>query len=117
MWSAGASPSFRRRGPHPRRYPGWGCRAPPGFHRHQHATVDPWRRGPFDGGDQGGDSVTVPGAVEGWGQLLKRFGRKRFDSVLQPAVDLAAQGFALTERIHHDWGGAVELLRRDQRPG
>ncbi|MFD9894089.1 gamma-glutamyltransferase family protein [Amycolatopsis sp. NPDC059027] len=59
------------------------------------------------------DSATVPGAVEGWDQLLKRFGRKRFDVVLQPAVELATQGFGLTERIHHDWGGVVELLRKD----
>src|SRR4051812_29748306 len=31
-------------------------------------------------------SVTVPGAVEGWDQLLKRFGKKSFAEVLAPAI-------------------------------
>src|ERR1043166_9743042 len=31
-------------------------------------------------------SATVPGAVEGWDQLLKRFGTKKFADVLAPAI-------------------------------
>jgi gamma-glutamyltranspeptidase/glutathione hydrolase len=31
-------------------------------------------------------SVTVPGAVDGWDKLLKRFGRKKLPEVLAPAI-------------------------------
>jgi gamma-glutamyltranspeptidase / glutathione hydrolase len=63
--------------------------------------------------DQGIDSATVPGAVAGWEQLLKRFGRKSFASVLQPAIELAEQGFGVTERIRDQWHGAVGKLSKD----
>jgi gamma-glutamyltranspeptidase/glutathione hydrolase len=38
-------------------------------------------------------AVTVPGAVDGWWQLHRRFGRLPFKHLLQPAVDLARDGF------------------------
>ncbi|WP_277954638.1 gamma-glutamyltransferase [Saccharopolyspora soli] len=63
--------------------------------------------------NDGIDSVTVPGAVAGWDQLLKRFGRKDFHAVLQPSVELAEQGFGVTERIRSQWDGAVEKLSKD----
>lgn len=59
------------------------------------------------------DSATVPGAVEGWAQLLEHFGQRGFHDVLEPAGELAQQGFGLTERIRHDWASAVDLLRKD----
>jgi gamma-glutamyltranspeptidase / glutathione hydrolase len=62
---------------------------------------------------RGVDSVSVPGAVEGWHQLLKRFGTRGFDVVLEPAAQLAEQGFGVTERIHSDWESGVEVLRAD----
>ena len=43
--------------------------------------------------------VTVPGAVDGWAQLLQRFGTKRFADVLAPAIDYAENGFPVTELI------------------
>ncbi|MBB6377179.1 gamma-glutamyltranspeptidase/glutathione hydrolase [Pseudonocardia eucalypti] len=61
----------------------------------------------------GVDSVTVPGAVDGWDQLLKRFGSRGFDAVLAPAIELAEEGFGLTERIHSDWVEGAELLAKD----
>ena len=59
------------------------------------------------------DSVTVPGAVDGWDALLRRAGSMTFKQVLQPAVDLAEQGFAVTERIHNDWIYGAEVLAAD----
>jgi gamma-glutamyltranspeptidase/glutathione hydrolase len=47
--------------------------------------------------------VTVPGAVWGWAAALKRFGKLTFKEVLQPAAGYAEQGFAVSERIAHDW--------------
>ncbi|WP_018618680.1 gamma-glutamyltransferase [Spirosoma luteum] len=40
----------------------------------------------------------VPGSVDGMAEAHKRFGKLTWAQVLQPAVDLAANGFALTER-------------------
>jgi gamma-glutamyltranspeptidase / glutathione hydrolase len=37
-------------------------------------------------------SVDVPGAVAGWGELARRFGRVGLDRCLAPAVDLARDG-------------------------
>ena len=48
-------------------------------------------------------AVTVPGAVWGWQAALKRFGKLTFKEVLEPAVQYAEDGFAVSERIAHDW--------------
>jgi gamma-glutamyltranspeptidase/glutathione hydrolase len=40
----------------------------------------------------------VPGSVDGMAEAHKRFGKLTWAQVVQPAVDLAAKGFALTER-------------------
>ncbi|WP_080058235.1 gamma-glutamyltransferase [Spirosoma aerolatum] len=40
----------------------------------------------------------VPGSVDGMVEAHKRFGKLTWAQVLQPAIDLAAKGFALTER-------------------
>ncbi len=39
-------------------------------------------------------SVPVPGAVDGWLALHERYGRLGWDAVLEPAIALAADGFA-----------------------
>ena len=62
---------------------------------------------------RGPDSVTVPGAIDGWDRLLDRFGTMRFTDVLEPAEDLARDGFGLTEREHGDWKPWVEDLKQD----
>ena len=62
---------------------------------------------------EGVNSTTVPGAVDGWWQLQKRFGNLRFKDVLEPAAKLAEEGFGVSERIHSDWEGEVEKLAKD----
>src|SRR5271170_6672194 len=59
------------------------------------------------------DSATVPGAVDAWDALLKRAGTLTFKEVLQPAATLAEQGFAVSERIRHDWTLGAEGLASD----
>lgn len=49
------------------------------------------------------NSVTVPGAVDGWAKLLDRFGRKKFSEVLAPAIQYAREGFPVLERTAEDW--------------
>ena len=48
-------------------------------------------------------AVTVPGTVDGWDQLLKRFGTMTFKEVLQPAFEYAEYGYPVSERISNDW--------------
>jgi len=58
-------------------------------------------------------SVTVPGAVDGWEKLLKRFGRKRLREVLAPAIRYAEEGFPVTEIFASYWADSATKLRRD----
>jgi gamma-glutamyltranspeptidase / glutathione hydrolase len=65
---------------------------------------DPRNWGPGSGMPLGGIlSVTVPGAAWGWEEVLDRYGTMRFKHVLQPAIDYATQGFAVSERVAHEW--------------
>lgn len=43
------------------------------------------------------DSVTVPGAVDGWSKLLARFGTKKLPELLAPAIYYAREGFPVAE--------------------
>lgn len=58
-------------------------------------------------------SVTVPGAPDGWAKLAERFGTRGLAAVLAPAIQLAEDGFGVTERIRHDWSGTADLLKKD----
>jgi gamma-glutamyltranspeptidase/glutathione hydrolase len=58
-------------------------------------------------------SVTVPGAVEGWDQLRRRFGRKKLDRLLAPALWTAQEGFPVTEIVAGYWAGSERLMRAD----
>ena len=52
--------------------------------------------------EYGALAVDVPGAVEGWEQLLKRGGSRPLAEVLAPAIELATEGFPWSERIAAD---------------
>ncbi|HTX77099.1 MAG TPA: gamma-glutamyltransferase, partial [Terracidiphilus sp.] len=53
------------------------------------------------------DAVTVPGAVDGWAKLHKRFGRLPWATLFQPAIFYAAHGYAVPEIIHGYWEEAA----------
>ncbi len=55
-------------------------------------------------------SVTVPGAVDGWIKLLDRFGKRKLRDILKPAIQLAEEGFPVTEWVHDYWAGEVPKL-------
>jgi gamma-glutamyltranspeptidase/glutathione hydrolase len=59
------------------------------------------------------NSVTVPGAVDGWDKLLKRFGRKRLPVVLAPAIRYAEEGFPVSEIFASYWADSVRKLRQN----
>ncbi len=65
---------------------------------------DPKNWGPSSGMPEGGIlAVTVPGAVWGWQEALRRFGTLSFREVLEPAARYAQDGFPISERIASDW--------------
>ncbi|MEM7417248.1 MAG: gamma-glutamyltransferase [Gemmatimonadota bacterium] len=61
----------------------------------------------------GARSVTVPGALAGWSDLVETYGELTLAEVLAPAIQIAEEGFPVTPIIAQDWAGTVEGLRRD----
>lgn len=59
------------------------------------------------------DTVTVPGAVDGWNKLHERFGRLPWKDLFSPAIFYAENGFAVQEMIGMDWGASAQKLRDD----
>ena len=57
--------------------------------------------------------VTVPGAVWGWEELLRRFGKLHLKEDLEPAVEYAQEGFPVSERVAHDWQLPAALPLRE----
>lgn len=54
--------------------------------------------------------ISVPGAVDGWFELHKKFGKLKMTSILQPAIDYAENGFPVTELIAYYWNRSVPVL-------
>src|SRR5262245_55079920 len=59
--------------------------------------------------------VSVPGCVDGWFELHKKFGKLPMNTVLAPAIRYAREGFAVSEVIAEDWQKNAPLL--DKWPG
>ena len=55
-------------------------------------------------------AVTVPGAVDAWSQLLSDHGSKGFAELLQPAINLAENGYVVSPRIAMDWAANEDKL-------
>jgi gamma-glutamyltranspeptidase/glutathione hydrolase len=56
-------------------------------------------------------SWSVPGCVDGWDQLRKRFGTRPWPELLAPAIDYAETGFPVSEIIAADWLSAEPSLK------
>jgi gamma-glutamyltranspeptidase/glutathione hydrolase len=62
---------------------------------------------------EGIHSVTVPGCVEGWAKLHRRFGRLPWRELFRPAIYYATHGFPVTELIQAAWAASEAKLRQD----
>jgi len=62
---------------------------------------------------EGIQSVTVPGCVNGWEKLHKRFGRVSWRELFQPAIYYAENGFPVTEIIQDTWKTSAGKLTGD----
>jgi gamma-glutamyltranspeptidase/glutathione hydrolase len=60
------------------------------------------------------EPVTVPGSVDGWQKLLDRFGKKKMNEVLAPAIQIAQDGYPVTEWIAQHFASNVDLLRDNE---
>jgi gamma-glutamyltranspeptidase/glutathione hydrolase len=55
-------------------------------------------------------SVTVPGAVEGWAAIHKRYGKLPWKDLFQPAIAYAERGFGVPEAIQEQWARAAKKI-------
>jgi gamma-glutamyltranspeptidase/glutathione hydrolase len=58
-------------------------------------------------------SVSVPGVVDGWSELLAKHGTITLARALEPAIGYARDGFAVSEIIATQWKQEEETLAKD----
>ena len=64
---------------------------------------------------RGWDTATVPGVVAGWAALHKKFGKLSFESLFEPAIEIAERGFAVPPVTAGKWAKAAQEL--NTQPG
>ena len=55
--------------------------------------------------------ISVPGTVDGWAELHKKFGKLSLGDDLSGAIHYAEEGFPVTELIAYYWGRSVPLYQ------
>src|SRR3954469_4351647 len=55
--------------------------------------------------------ISVPGAVDAWAELHKKFGKLKLADDLAPAIRYAEEGFPVTELIAYYWGFGPRLYK------
>src|SRR5215467_7883125 len=60
------------------------------------------------------NTVTVPGAVDGWAKLAEKFGRKKLSDDLAAAIATARNGFPVPEITSAYWADEVDALRLNE---
>jgi gamma-glutamyltranspeptidase/glutathione hydrolase len=63
---------------------------------------------------RGGTTITVPGAVRLWEDAANSLGNLPFARLLEPAWELAENGFPVSEVFARYWEMAEDLLREDE---
>lgn len=56
--------------------------------------------------------VSVPGAVDGWFELHKKFGKLSMTEILAPVIKYASEGFPVSELISYYWQRNAQSLKR-----
>jgi gamma-glutamyltranspeptidase/glutathione hydrolase len=76
-------------------------------------TIDYFRENGYDMIPSYGPlPVSVPGCVDGWFELNKRFGTMEMKELLKPVIGYAREGFPVTELIAYYWGSNAKFLSR-----
>jgi gamma-glutamyltranspeptidase/glutathione hydrolase len=58
-------------------------------------------------------TVTVPGALAGWVELLEKHGTISLARALQPAIRYARDGYPVAEMVADEWEGGARKLAQD----
>src|SRR5262245_29435272 len=58
-------------------------------------------------------SVSVPGVVDGWNELLTKHGTRTLAQAIEPAIKYARDGYAVSEIIAGQWKEVENLLAHD----
>lgn len=58
-------------------------------------------------------SITVPGCVDGWAKMYKRYGRLPWAELFKPAIYFAKHGYPVTEYIDAYWRHGQPLLEKN----
>ena len=61
----------------------------------------------------GMETITVPGAFDGWLTVLEKYGTMKFADLMAPAISYAENGFPVMEKIAADWEPEVPKLKQD----
>ncbi len=61
--------------------------------------------------------ISVPGAVDGWFELHRKFGKLPMKQALAPAIRYAQEGFPVTETIAYYWAIGVRNAKTNRLPG
>lgn len=56
--------------------------------------------------------ITVPGCVDGWFELHKKFGKLPMKDILEPAIRYAREGYPVTELISYYWQRQAPILAK-----
>jgi len=78
-----------------------------------------WNAERFAGRDrmptEGWDCVTVPGVVSAWAGLSAKFGKLPFETLFEPAIDYARNGFHVSPVVASQWASQIPRLK--DQPG
>jgi gamma-glutamyltranspeptidase / glutathione hydrolase len=78
------------------------------------ATPEEFRRRKLDQIPYRGPlSVSVPGVVDGWNELLSKYGTITLAQALEPAIAYARDGFPVAEIVSGQWKDAESTLAQD----
>jgi len=62
-------------------------------------------------------AVTIPGAVDAWATILRDHGKLGLDTLLQPAIKAAEEGYVVTPRTAFDWKNQFDKLKKGTNTG
>src|SRR5271154_1356681 len=62
-------------------------------------------------------AVSIPGAIDAWATILLDHGKLGLDTLLQPAIKAAEEGYVVAPRIAFDWKNQFEKLKKGTNTG
>jgi len=57
-------------------------------------------------------AVSIPGAIDAWATILRDHGKLGLDSLLQPAIKAAEEGYVVAPRIAFSWKNEFDKLKK-----